>query len=262
MDILVIPDAHCHPDYGNERFDMLGEYILDEKPDTIVCLGDLADMPSLSSYDKGRKSFEGRRYRKDCAATIDAQKRLWYPVNQYNEMRAKNRKALYKPDTIITMGNHEERILRAIEESPELDGAIGYGDLGVYDFWDRVVPFRETVEVAGFYFSHHFPSGRMGRPIGGENVAARTISKHHESCIFGHGHVLDYAERVGIGGKRLVGISAGCYVHPYSIEDWNKSFQHMWWLGVVMLRGVENGEYKQAEFVSQKSLFEKYGDAL
>jgi len=39
-----------------------GQYAVDKKPDVIVHIGDHWDMPSLSHYDKGTKSFEGRRY--------------------------------------------------------------------------------------------------------------------------------------------------------------------------------------------------------
>ena len=41
--------------------------IFEEKPDVVVCLGDWFDMASLSSHDKGKKSFEGRRYKQDVA---------------------------------------------------------------------------------------------------------------------------------------------------------------------------------------------------
>ena len=61
--LLIIPDCHAHPDYDNNRFDWLGNLIIEERPDTILCLGDLADMPSLSSYDK---RSEERRVGKEC----------------------------------------------------------------------------------------------------------------------------------------------------------------------------------------------------
>ena len=73
MNLLIIPDGHAHPDYDNERFRALGKFIIKEKPEYIVCLGDLADLPSLSSYDRGTKGFEGRRYRKDVESVINAQ---------------------------------------------------------------------------------------------------------------------------------------------------------------------------------------------
>ena len=55
---LVIGDPHCTPKANNDRFLWAGKFAHDLKPDTIVCMGDFASMDSLSSYDKGKKSFE------------------------------------------------------------------------------------------------------------------------------------------------------------------------------------------------------------
>ena len=74
--ILIIPDYHAHPDYDNSRATALGRMIVDTKPDTVLMLGDWADMASLSSYDKGKRSFEGRRYNRDVASAIEAQQML------------------------------------------------------------------------------------------------------------------------------------------------------------------------------------------
>ena len=66
---LVIPDQHAHPDNNNDRFEWLGKLIVDLKPDVVINLGDMADMPSLCTYDKGTKGFEGRRYKQDVNST-------------------------------------------------------------------------------------------------------------------------------------------------------------------------------------------------
>ena len=63
--LLIIPDAHAEPNYDNDRFTWLGSLIFEKKPDVVVCLGDWFDMASLSSHDKGKKSFEGRRYKQE-----------------------------------------------------------------------------------------------------------------------------------------------------------------------------------------------------
>ena len=73
IDILVIPDAHAQPAVDNERFSLLGRMICDVRPDVVVSIGDLFDLPSLSSYDVGRKSFEGRTYADDIDAGLEAQ---------------------------------------------------------------------------------------------------------------------------------------------------------------------------------------------
>ena len=94
---LVIPDPHAHPDCDNDRFTALGKFIVDLQPDVIVCLGDLADMPSLCSYEKGTGKFEGRRYRLDIESNIDANKKLWAPLLEYNRKKRANKDKQYKP---------------------------------------------------------------------------------------------------------------------------------------------------------------------
>ena len=91
MNLLIIPDAHANTDYDNERFTHLGKFIIKHKPDYIVCLGDFADMPSLSSYDKGTKGFEGKRYKKDIESCINAQEKLLDPLRRYNARKRKNK---------------------------------------------------------------------------------------------------------------------------------------------------------------------------
>lgn len=60
--ILVIPDCQVKPGVPLDHMSWIGKLIVDKKPDVIVNIGDFADIPSLSSYDVGKKSFEGRRY--------------------------------------------------------------------------------------------------------------------------------------------------------------------------------------------------------
>ena len=78
--------------------------IFEEKPDVVVCLGDWFDMASLSSHDKGKKSFEGRRYKQDVAVGVDAFEKTWAPTFKWNKQRSKNHKAQYNPERIYAYG--------------------------------------------------------------------------------------------------------------------------------------------------------------
>lgn len=257
--LLIIPDCHSHPDYDNERFIWLGEYILDERPDTIVCLGDFADMPSLSSYDKGTRSFEGRRYKRDVEASIDAQNKLFQAVNNYNTRQAKNKKQQYNPRTVMLGGNHEEgRINKVTQMHPELHGTISIEDLKFSNAWDEYIAYKDIGFVEGFAFSHYFVSGLMGRPIGGENAAKALLAKQGMSCIAGHSHLLDFAVRTRADGKKMMGLVGGCYVHPDMVEGWNANTAALWWNGVTMLKDVDNGWAEDVQFVSQATLEQKY----
>src|SRR5437868_3592556 len=51
--IMVLPDVQAKPGVDFSFLSRIGQYALDKRPEVIVCIGDFADMPSLSSYDKG-----------------------------------------------------------------------------------------------------------------------------------------------------------------------------------------------------------------
>src|SRR5271166_5340735 len=131
---LIIPDCHAHPNYDNKRFKALGRYIAERQPETIICIGDFADMSSLSHYDKGKLTGEGRRYKKDLEVVADAQARLFTPI-----IKVKG----YKPRLIMCLGNHEDRITRAIQDDPTFEGQHGMEDLQYEQFGWEVHPFQE-----------------------------------------------------------------------------------------------------------------------
>ena len=112
---LVIPDCQVKDGVDLSYLKWVGQYIVDKQPDVIVNIGDFADMPSLSSYDVGRKSFEGRRYKTDIDVTHRAMDMLLDPMRTYNERQRRNKEKQYKPRMVLTLGNHEERISRAID---------------------------------------------------------------------------------------------------------------------------------------------------
>lgn len=240
-DHLVIPDAHVEPDTDNSRFDYLGRFILDRQPPVIICLGDFTSMDSLSSYDKGKKSFEGRRYAKDLAATKDALERLWKPVSDYNVQRKRFKERQYKPKLYMTLGNHEDRIHRAVEAQPELEGMIYIGQLGYEEFGFEVVPYTFPIEIDGVMYCHHFPSGILGRAISSKNMARQLIITNHKSSTVGHSHRLDIANESRADGKRIWGLSAGCFTDH--TPPFAGSTGKYWWRGVIYKKGVVDGDY-------------------
>lgn len=255
--LLVIPDSHAKPGVSNDRYEWLGKYILDQRPDVIVNIGDHGDMPSLCHYDKGTKGFEGRRYKDDVAAVNDSLERLHGPIEKYNKRRRKNRKALYAPDLHYCMGNHENRINRAISvDAAHLEGIIHTDDLKFKEHGWKVHPFLEPVRLGGVSFAHYFPSGVMGRPIGGVNAAASLIAKTMTSSVVGHSHLRDFAERTDPYGKKIMGLVSGCYFDHD--EEYAGQVNKMYWRGVAMLHNVHEGEYEH-EWVTLKTLRESYG---
>lgn len=249
---LVVPDPHAHFKAGNERADLVGRLILDLRPDVIVNLGDQFDMPSLSSYDKGLRSFHGKTYKADVDSGLDFSERMFAPIK-----KAKKR----TPYTVFLQGNHEQRIDRALELSPELVGTVSIEDLDIKKYYNEYVPYTGkqtpgTIEIDGVTYAHFMVSGVLGRPIGGEHSAFSLVSKQFTSCTVGHTHTLDLCVRTNPHGRRIMGLVAGCLVDYQS--DWAGEQQRLWWPGVVICHNVEDGQY-DPEFVSIDRLRRIYG---
>ena len=66
--IFVIGDTQCKPSEDIEYMGWIANYIALKQPDIIVHIGDHYDMASLSSYDKGKLSAEGKRIHEDIKA--------------------------------------------------------------------------------------------------------------------------------------------------------------------------------------------------
>lgn len=236
--IAVIPDTQIKPEYDLSFLRNIGNYLVEKKPDVVVQIGDWADMPSLSSYDVGKKQFEGRRYRSDIDAAIKGMEILLSPFEEYNRKARKNKEKLYKPRLVLTLGNHEQRIVKAVESDPKLEGVLNLTDLQYEQFGWEVYPFLQPVIIEDIAFCHYFISGQMGKPC----VSAQSqLSKMHQSCVAGHQQGLQIALGHRADGKRITSVIAGsAYMHEESYLN-PQSNNH--WRGVFMLHNVKDGEF-------------------
>jgi hypothetical protein len=249
---VVFSCAHAHYKQNNDRAEWLGKLICEVRPEVVINLGDNADMPSLSSFDKGTRAAIGRTYEQDINAHLDFQERLWTPVR-------KQKKKM--PYSIFFIGNHEQRIEKAINAAPELEGAIGLDDLDLEAYYNDVVPYDGNVpgvhSVDGIYYSHFFVSGAMGRPIGGEHVAYTLLGKTGQSATQGHTHEFDFSVRTRIDGSKIMGNTAGCF-QDYT-NDWAGSTALSWDRGVMIKKMVEGGRYDH-EWISLDTLKKEYSN--
>lgn len=249
--ILVLPDCQVKDGIDFTYLNKIGKYICDKRPDVIVCLGDFADMPSLSSYDVGKKAFEGRRYSKDVVAATTAQQFLLKPLFDLQEKQKRNKEKVYKPFKVMLLGNHENRIDRAINNDPKLEGLISTNDLNYNKYWDNVYPFLEVVTIDGIAFSHYFVTGVAGRPA---STAAAQFRKTNMSSISGHQQGLQIHTGSRADGKRLTSIITGsCYEHD---EQYLGAQGNNHWRGFLMLHEVNDGQFDlmpvSLEYISKK----------
>lgn len=253
---LVVPDTHCKPGENYERFKWLGNLATDLQPHTVVFLGDHWDMPSLCSHDAHKADFKKRSLQYDFDSGIHA-------LSVFD--KAYDVDVPFGPGParkIILGGNHDDgRINRLLSEDERFLGIVPtlkeVIDNHVPLSW-TYVPYQQSVKLDGINYSHNFPSGVMNRPIGGENPAAMLLKKLHQSCVVGHQHTLDYAERMTADGTRICGLVAGCFVDPRYKPSYAGMSQKMWRNGVAILHNVNKGQF-DLQFMSIELMRKIYG---
>jgi hypothetical protein len=241
----VIPDVQAKPGVPLDHLSWIGQYIADKRPDVVVCIGDFADMPSLSSYDRGKRSHALMTYAEDIAAAKRGMKLLMEPIR-----KAKG----YKPRLVMTLGNHEDRITRAINEDGRLHGTLSLNDLGYKEAGWEVHPFLSVVAIDGIAYSHYFTSGVMGRPV---SSARALVRSRHMSATMGHVQKVDLdCGDVRADGRPIIGLFCGvCYQHDEGYLGPQGNFCRR---QIVMKHEVEDGSYDPM-FVSLDFLRRKYG---
>lgn len=249
---VVIPDTQVKPGVPTDHLEWAGLYIAEElsnRPNLkVIHLGDHADMPSLSTYDKpGTKQMEGRRYIEDIRAANAGFARLSEPFSGVSASRH------------ILLGNHEQRLQRAIDSDPvKFEGVIGYNDLDYKRLGWKVHDFLDVVFIDGVGYSHYFITPMTGRPMGGS--AALQLGKLGHTAISGHQQTLDYAikyTRNDKGEMRSIHrlIAGAFYLHDEDYMGPQGNVAH--WRGIIVLNEVRAGSFDPM-FVSLDYLCRRY----
>lgn len=202
---MVIPDVQAKPNVEHDHLEWIANYALEKRPDVIIQIGDWADMPSLSLYDKGKRCYEGRRYVKDIEAANYSLERFERQLEDYNRSHPETP---YNPRKVLTYGNHEFRIDRATQLDASLDGKLTLEDLDFERRGWETHNFLEVVTIDGIEYSHYFISGAMGRPV---SSAAALLKARGSSATMGHVQRMDVSYHPQ---TQQIGLFAGvCYTH-------------------------------------------------
>jgi hypothetical protein len=239
LTIAIIPDCQVRPGITTTYLSWIGEYLAAKQPPVIVCLGDFADMPSLNSHANTRE-LEQKRYSKDIASVHSAMARLMKPIQAVKG---------WKPKLILTLGNHEQRLIRATADNPRLYGTISMKDLRYEEFGWRVFPYLQPVSVGGVEFAHLFTSGAMGRPV---SSAAALLRTRQGSAVQGHRQDFDLAVHPKTGRFGMFAGTCNMHDEPY-LSPQGQPMKRQ----IVMLHEVRQGI---ADFmtVSLRFLRDKY----
>jgi len=252
---VVYSCSHADPSVGNERFDWLGQFLYDLRPDYVVDLGDGADMKSLNSYDtRYPQAIVSQSYEADIEAYNDAMERIRAPFKRQKRKR---------PYFIGLEGNHEARISKAISLDPRLEGdkhGISFKHLQT-DYWfDEYHRYENNAPAIiyqdGVLYSHYFSSGNYGTATSGTHHAYTLLQNNNASSTCGHSHKRSVYFKDGAYPNGIIGCVVGCY--KGANEGWAGQANKDWWKGVVIKRELSNGSY-EPEFVSLEALRRQYG---
>lgn len=253
---IFVPDTQNKEGVPNNHLRAAGRYIAEQLPDVVVVAGDWWDMPSLSSYEtKGSKYFHGKSYKSDIQAGNDAMDLFMAPIVKEIARRKKNKMKRWNPRLVFTMGNHEERILRAINNDPILEGTIGYDDFNLNEYGFEIHGYQEIVDIDGILYSHNFVNQKsLNKNLLGGSMDNR-LSKIMRSFTMGHQQVRMWGTSHDQLGRELCGLVAGAfYQHD---EDYAGPQGNHYWRGIVVKHEVENGSYDPM-WVSMNYLLKNY----
>jgi hypothetical protein len=243
MRIIVIPDTQVKPGVPMDHLGWAGKFIVEQKPDVVVHLGDHYDMHSLGYYDMGKKKGEGARISEDIDAGNVALARLMKPIQKYNLKRRKNKEKLYRPRLVALIGNHEQRIERYIHDNPVMHGTIGYHQFHWEDYGWEVHDFLEIVEIAGVRYSHFFANPSTGKPYTGmmetrlKNIGFPFTQGHVQGLKTG-------MRELGDGMLQRGMVAGSFYLHD---EQYRGPQSNHEWKGILVKNECHNGQYDLME---------------
>lgn len=246
--------CHASPEHSNERFDWLGKFLFDIKPDYVVDLGDFGDFKSLNSYDtRYPQAIVSQSYQADVEVYNDAQDRIRHQFRQSKKRM---------PYFYGFRGNHCQRLDKAIALDPRLEGDK-YGISPKHlqtDYWyDEYYEYENggpaIREIDGVLYAHYFSSGNMGTAMSGDHHAYNLLRKFHQSATCGHSHKRNIYFKDD-SFKRSIGLVAGNF--KGGAESWAGQSQNAWAKGVWVKREIDNGLY-EPEWVSMERIKKVYG---
>lgn len=209
---LIIPDAHFRPDDDFTRAVALGNFIVKNKPDKIISIGDLADFDSVSHFNKpGSINFEGKRLEDDFQSLEYGLACIFQPVYEHNNTMSIRHRAQYWPAFYCTIGNHEERVQKLMDEDSRLEGLVSVTETINSIYPCTFADYGHSVDIDDILYTHiPFKNGVPIRSV--VNTCGQALSLSDKSIVFGHTHRLEMKQDYRYGGNGLItALNVGCF---------------------------------------------------
>ena len=223
---VVIGDTQVRPGEPTDHLMWIGRYIRDSfrgRKTKIIHLGDHWDMPSVSSYTS-KAEQEGGRVKDD----LGAGNRAFEVLDE-----AMGDDHLWEKHFLF--GNHEERILRYVNDNPPFIGFLSLDNCVTPEGWQRH-GYKEILTLDGIGYSHFFYHPNTSKPYTG-TVESR-IKEIGHSFVMGHQQGLAVGMHYAAGKRRIGVVCGSAYPHDegYKGPQGNHHFR-----GIVVLNDVGDG---------------------
>jgi hypothetical protein len=185
--------------------------------------------------------MEGKRYKTEIEAGLDALQRTFIPIDLYNIDRRVSHKKSYQPELIYLNGNHEDRLTRYLEGDPTFDGFVSVEkDLRLSGWGFKSIPYREWYEINGIWFTH-IPHNEI-KPVTGKfhiHAASRCTTN---SIVYAHTHKFELLNQHLQGMQHLQQIlCAGCFFEKHDAYVHGRVTNY--WKGVFILENYKPGRF-------------------
>lgn len=250
---MIIFDTQIKPSTNLEFMRWMGDFFLERRPDKLIHIGDHWDMPSLSRYDTGLSAV-GKNYQNDIESGIEAWRVFFRPYWEYVKHRKSQKKGYWKPEMHFLMGNHEERILKFVNDNPLLQEKVSYDDLKLDRLGFTWYNFLQPLKLDGIQYIHYVKNKNSNYP---KASAKATIEQTFMSTIQGHKPGLDiytvWNDRTECNAWSI--INGASYVEDQKYREGGGN-DH--WRGIAYLNNVRDGDFSP-EFISMEDLKNVYG---
>jgi hypothetical protein len=250
---MFFPDWQSKRGVRGDHLHAGGVYCAIKKPDVIILIGDMGDFPSCNYWERADWDFGTQRYQHDMDALEHALQIFLAPILAESELTG------WMPYIFITMGNHEDRVDRALKSNKlaRFAGAIEHPAELYERYGIEVFPFLEPVIVDGIAYCHYFPNPLTGKPYGG--MMSTRLKNIGFSFSQGHTQILDTGNRTLANGQVHRGLVAGAYyMHN---EEYRAGPSNLHWRGIVQKNELDGfGDYSSMD-IDMQYLLREHGPA-
>lgn len=208
--LLVIADTHIRPSYDSiYQWSCLARYCLKTKPDYIIHLGDVADLDSQARLISNRGLYSLEEELKVVEHTLEAFHNVF---KDYNNKQRQNKKKMYRPHLVLTLGNHDVR--NGITHIQELFESFGWS----------VYPYLEPVLIEGITFVHCMHRGLSDSIC---TTAQELLENWHGNIVVGHGHHKDFFESFSMATRETItALRSPCFMSE--VSNWAVQTNNKW----------------------------------